>query len=94
MAEKNSYSIESKIRFKFDNSHTRDFSFNAYSPELDMFKSDRTNVIMSKKGSRILEFKIKSKDITAFRASMNDIVGLGKVIEGVSFLRRNHSKDH
>lgn len=87
MPSKDSYSISSKIQFKFDDSNTRDFSFKAYHPELDIFRTDRSNIIMSKKGSQILEFKIESKDITAFRASINDIVGFGKILEGVSILR-------
>ncbi|TFG00104.1 MAG: hypothetical protein EU541_03270 [Promethearchaeota archaeon] len=86
MSSQKSYSIESTITFNFDNSDLRDFSFKAYHPELEIFKTDRSNIIMSKKDSRNLEFKIKSRDITAFRASINDIISFGKVFEGVSSL--------
>ena len=35
------------------------------------------------KKSKSIIFYVESTDITAFRASINDIIGFGKVIEGV-----------
>ncbi len=84
-------SITTSVQFTFDDSRLRDYSYHSYLPELKTFRTDRSSVKMSKKGDSNLEFIIESKDITAFRASMNDIISLGKVIEGISFLRENYT---
>lgn len=91
MSSHNFYSISSTIQFNFESTPLRDYSYKAYQPELDIFETDRSNVVMNKKGSHILEFRIESKDITAFRATINDVVSFGKILEGVSFLRENYT---
>jgi tRNA threonylcarbamoyladenosine modification (KEOPS) complex Pcc1 subunit len=81
MNQNNYYSIHSTIELKFANSHTRDISYNSFLPELNQTRSKRSQIKMEKKNNSIVFF-IKSGDITAFRASVSDIIGFGKIIEG------------
>lgn len=80
MNQSNYYSIKSKIEFKFKNSQIRDFSYKSFLPELNKVKSYRSRVSMEKINNSII-FYIESTDITAFRASINDIISLGKIID-------------
>ena len=82
MNQYNYYSINSTIELNFDNSHTRDISYNSFLPELSsQIRSKRSQTKMEKVNNSIL-FSIESTDITAFRASVSDIIGFGKIIEG------------
>ncbi len=81
MNQNNYYSINSTIELKFDNSHTRDISYNSFLPELNQTRSKRSQIKMEKVNKSIL-FQVDSTDITAFRASVSDIIGFGKIIEG------------
>lgn len=83
MSDISYYSIESTITFCFDDAEIRDISYESYLPEYKKAKAKRSKIIMEKKEPSFLEFTIQSKDITAFRASMNDIIGFGKIIEKV-----------
>ena len=80
MNQNNYYSINSTIELKFDNSHTRDISYNSFLPELNQTRSKRSQTRMEKVNKSIL-FSVESTDITAFRASVSDIIGFGKIIE-------------
>ncbi len=80
MNQNNYYSINSTIELKFDNSHTRDISYNSFLPELNQTRSKRSQMKMEKVNNSIL-FSIESTDITAFRASVSDIISFGKIIE-------------
>ncbi len=88
MSDNNYYTIKSTIEFNFKNSRLCEISYNSFLPELDVKKSKRSNISMEKK-DRSLIFKIESKDITAFRATINEIIGFGKIID--NSLRIVHS---
>lgn len=79
MNQKNSFSINSTIEFDFKNSQIRDFSYNSFLPEFNKLQTPRSSVVMEKKKNSLL-FIIKCSDITAFRASISDIIGFGKII--------------
>jgi len=79
MNQKNSFSINSTIEFEFRNSHIRDYSYNSFLPEFNKLQTPRSSVLMEKKENSLL-FIIKCSDITAFRASISDIIGFGKII--------------
>jgi len=38
-------------------------------------------VLMKKKSTNTLSFQIESQDITAFRATLNEIISFGKIID-------------
>ncbi|TFF85459.1 MAG: hypothetical protein EU518_01145 [Promethearchaeota archaeon] len=75
------YTIESTITFSFETPQIRDISYDSYLPEYEITRAKRSKIVMQKIDKNILEFHIYSKDITAFRASMNDIITFGKIIE-------------
>ncbi len=87
MNQNNYYSINSTIELKFDNSHTRDISYNSFLPELNQTRSKRSQTKMEKVNKSIM-FYVESSDITAFRASVSDIIGFGKIIEGTLTLTK------
>jgi tRNA threonylcarbamoyladenosine modification (KEOPS) complex Pcc1 subunit len=74
------FNIKSKIELKFNNSEIRDIAFNAFSPDLIKSNSRRSNLSIEKEDLSLV-FYIDSEDITAFRASINDVISFGKVIE-------------
>ncbi len=79
------FSIKSSIQFQFDNSQLRDMAYNSYLPEIKKLQTKRSKVIMEK-NSNLLLFDVECTDITAFRASISDIVSLGKIIEATKKL--------
>ncbi|MBY8983467.1 MAG: hypothetical protein KGD65_00205 [Candidatus Lokiarchaeota archaeon] len=81
MSQNRIFSIESCIELKFNDSETRDISYNSFIPEIEKLQTNRAKVLVEKKNSNILNFKIESNDITAFRASINEIINFGKIIE-------------
>lgn len=80
MNQNNYFSIHSTIKLEFSTSQIRDFSYNSFLPELSNTKTKRSSIKMEKNSNSLI-FSIESSDITAFRASVSDIIGLGKVIE-------------
>jgi len=77
------YSVESTVTFSFDDNRIRDISYDSFLPEYEKARAKRSKILMKKRNPNSLEFFIQSKDITAFRASMNDIITFGKIIEKV-----------
>jgi tRNA threonylcarbamoyladenosine modification (KEOPS) complex Pcc1 subunit len=73
--------IESTIELNFENSHLRDISYNSFIPEINKLQTKRSKIEVEKKNQQQLVFQIESNDITAFRASMNEIISFGKIIE-------------
>ena len=65
---------------QFKTAQMRDISYNSFLPEFNKLQTKRSEIIMEKKNTNSLIFKIKSNDITAFRASINEIISFGKVI--------------
>ncbi|MFW9819123.1 MAG: KEOPS complex subunit Pcc1 [Candidatus Thorarchaeota archaeon] len=80
MSKNNYFKIKSTIEFKFETSQIRDISLNSFLPELKRLKTNRSEMSIEKKDNLIIIFKIRSRDITAFRASVNEITNFGKVI--------------
>ena len=81
MSQNHIFSIKSWIQLKFSNPETRDISFNSFIPELKKLQTNRSKVLVEKKNSKLLIFEIESNDITAFRASVNEIISFGKIID-------------
>ena len=81
MSQNRIFSIESYIELKFNDYETRDISYNSFIPEIAKLQTNRAKVLVEKKNSNILNFKIESNDITAFRASINEIINFGKIID-------------
>ncbi len=80
MSDNNYYTIKSTVEFNFKNSRICEISYNSFLPELEVKKSKRSKISIEKKDGSLI-FKIESKDITAFRATINEIVGFGKIID-------------
>ena len=81
MNQTQNYSVIATVELKFTEPSIRDNSYNSFLPEFKKFQTKRSSIRMEKKNNSLL-FNIESIDITAFRASINDIIGLGKIIEG------------
>jgi len=84
MSQTSSFSIKSTVEFRFKTSKIRDISYNSFLPEFTKLQTKRSEVIMEKKNDNFIVFNIKSNDITAFRASINEIISFGKVIDNTS----------
>ncbi|MBY8988926.1 MAG: hypothetical protein KGD61_10770 [Candidatus Lokiarchaeota archaeon] len=82
MKNDNFYKIKSTLELQFENSNLCDISYNSYLPEFNIQKSKRSTISLLKE-EKSLVFMIESNDITAFRASINEIISFGRVIEGV-----------
>ncbi|MBY8990101.1 MAG: hypothetical protein KGD58_05060 [Candidatus Lokiarchaeota archaeon] len=82
------FTIESTIELLFENSHLRDISYNSFIPEIKKLQTNRSKIFVEKKNQHQLVFQIESNDITAFRASMNEIVSFGKIIENTVQLHK------
>ena len=82
MKNNNFYKIKSTLELQFENSNLCDISYNSYLPEFNIQKSKRSTISLLKE-EKSLVFMIESNDITAFRASINEIISFGRVIEGV-----------
>jgi len=80
MSQESNFSIKSKIELQFNTSQLRDISYNSFLPEFNKLQTKRSEVFMEKKNDCSIIFKIKSYDITAFRASINEIISFGRVI--------------
>ncbi|MHA1272720.1 MAG: KEOPS complex subunit Pcc1 [Promethearchaeota archaeon] len=79
-SKKSSFSVESTIKFTFQNPKFTEFAYNTFLPELKQSKTWRSTIEMNENNNQ-LEFYIKSSDITAFRAAVSDIISLGKIVE-------------
>ncbi|MCK4384588.1 MAG: hypothetical protein KAW66_14910, partial [Candidatus Lokiarchaeota archaeon] len=82
MNNNNFYKIISTLELQFKNSHLCDISYNSFLPEFNIQKSKRSTISLQKE-EKSLVFTIESNDITAFRASINEIISFGRTIDGV-----------
>ena len=80
MRRKSSFFIKSKIEFIFSDSKISKFAYESFLPEVNSKRSDRS-VIHISLNDESLVFNIESRDITAYRASINEIINLGKIID-------------
>ncbi len=81
MENTNSFSIKSIVELQFKNNKIRDISYNSFIPEIKKLQTKRSEVSIEKKNNNVIVFNIKCDDITAFRASINEIISFGKVID-------------
>jgi tRNA threonylcarbamoyladenosine modification (KEOPS) complex Pcc1 subunit len=79
--QENDFTIKSRVEFVFNEPQTCDFSYNAFLPEFNKLNTKRSKLKMEKKQKSLI-IDIESSDITAFRASISEIIGLGKIING------------
>ncbi len=79
MDKESIFSINSTIEFKFKNSQIRDYSYNSFLPDFHKLQTKRSKIIMEKRNISLV-FQIECLDITAFRATVSDIIGFGKII--------------
>ncbi|MCK4686956.1 MAG: hypothetical protein KAT66_02405 [Candidatus Lokiarchaeota archaeon] len=77
----NYFTIKATIEIIFKNPQLRDISYNSFSPEFKRLQTKRSVVLMEKKSNNSLSFQIESQDITAFRATLNEIISFGKIID-------------
>ena len=75
-----SFFIKSKVELIFSDPKLSKFAYESFLPELNSKRSDRS-VIHISLNDESLVFKIESRDITAYRASINEIINLGKIID-------------
>ena len=80
MNNNNLFSIKSSVHLQFVNSQYRDMAYNSFIVEIKKLQTKRSKVAMEK-SNNLLKFDIECTDITAFRASISDIISLGKIIE-------------
>lgn len=89
MSNPSNFSIKSQVEFTFNNSTLRNNTFNSFYPEVKKLNTTRSKFEMRKEGDLILLFLVESTDITAFRATMNDLIGFGKIIEHTTQLAQS-----
>ncbi len=77
----NYFTIKATIEIIFKNPQLCDISYNSFSPEFKRLQTKRSVVLMEKKSNNSLSFQIESQDITAFRATLNEIISFGKIID-------------
>ncbi len=75
------FTLKSTIELKFKNPNTRNISYNSFLPDLNNLQTKRSSISIEKINNDSIIFNIKSKDNTAFRASINEIISFGKIIE-------------
>ncbi|MFX0011250.1 MAG: KEOPS complex subunit Pcc1 [Candidatus Hermodarchaeota archaeon] len=77
--KKNAFQINSKILLQFTNNKLCEIAYKSYIPEFKE-SSKRSKITLQIKDKDLI-FIIKSKDITAFRAALNEIISFGKIFE-------------
>ncbi len=82
------FSIKSSIVLIFENSELCSYCYNSFYPELNSIESNRSSISMEKKDNSLI-FMIESNDITAFRASINEIISFGKVVDQTIHISEN-----
>jgi len=81
MNQKSNFTLKSIIELQFKNPHIRTISYNSFLPDLRKLQTKRSTISIKKKDNSNIVFNIDSKDITAFRASINEVISFGKIIE-------------
>jgi len=83
MNKNNSLTIKSTVEFQFKTLDLCNYSYNSFLPEFNKVQKSKRSTISLKKEENSLIFLIESKDITAFRATINEIISFGRIFEGV-----------
>ena len=81
MNKENIITIKSSIEIIFKDPHLCNISYNSFSPEFKKLQTKRSKVSMEIINHNSLIFRIESKDFTALRASISEIVNFGRIIE-------------
>ena len=74
--------IKSTLEFQFKTTELCNYSYNSLLPEFKNQKFKRSTISMIKEENSLI-FSIESQDITAFRATINEIISFGRIFEGV-----------
>ena len=74
--------IKSRLEFQFSTPELCNYSYNSILPEFEIQKSKRSTISLKKEENSLI-FLIESKDITAFRATINEFISFGRIFEGV-----------
>ena len=82
MVKDNYLTIKSTLEFQFTSPELCNYSYNSLLPEFKNQKLKRSTISIIKEENSLI-FSIKSKDITAFRATINEIISFGRIFEGV-----------
>ena len=82
MNKDNYLTIKSTLEFQFTSPELCNYSYNSLLPEFKNQKLKRSTISINKKEKSLI-FSIESKDITAFRATINEIISFGRIFEGV-----------
>ncbi|HUW90341.1 MAG TPA: KEOPS complex subunit Pcc1 [Candidatus Nanopelagicaceae bacterium] len=82
MNNNNLLTIKSTLEFQFKTPELCNYSYNSFLPEFKVQKSKRATITLKKEENSLI-FSIESKDITAFRATINEIISFGRIFEGV-----------
>ena len=82
MNNSNALIIKSTLEFQFKTPELCSYSYNSILPEFNDQKSKRSTLSLKKEENSLI-FLIESKDITAFRATVNEIISFGRIFEGV-----------
>jgi tRNA threonylcarbamoyladenosine modification (KEOPS) complex Pcc1 subunit len=82
MVKDNYLTIKSTLEFQFTSPELCNYSYNSLLPEFKNQKLKRSTISIIKEENSLI-FSIKSNDITAFRATINEIISFGRIFEGV-----------
>ena len=82
MNKNNLLTIKSTLEFQFKTPELCNYSYNSLLPEFKVQKSKRSTISLKKEENSLI-FSIESEDITAFRATINEIISFGRIFEGV-----------
>ena len=80
MENQKSFSIESQVFIKFSNSNICNIAYQSFLPDFNTKTSPRSKITMDKNNSSLI-FNINSNDITAFRASINEIINNFRIFD-------------
>ncbi len=86
MIQNKNLKVESTVKLKFNDSYNRDISYNSFIPEIKNLQTNRSKIMIEKENKQTIIFKIKANDITAFRATMNEIIIFGKIVDNTKQL--------
>ena len=86
MIQNKNLKVESIVKLKFNDSYTRDISYNSFIPEIKNLQTNRSKIMIEKENKQTITFKIKANDITAFRATINEVIIFGKIVDNTKQL--------
>lgn len=82
MDKKDIFTIESQVVIKCSNSNLCNIAYQSLLPDFNAKSSSRSRLTIDKKKTSLI-FTVNSSDITAFRASINEIINFGRIISEI-----------